>query len=89
LAAGRHSDFSTNGRSVDREDLMNFRNHSSIVALAIFAVVLLATALFLTGGIGELLVLAVGTLLVTNYLVHRHEYLYPADQHPRHGDRMD
>jgi hypothetical protein len=46
-------------------------------------------ALLLTGGIGELLALAVGTLLVTNYLAHRQAYSYPRDQHPRHGDRMD
>jgi hypothetical protein len=66
---------------------MNVGSHLSIVVLAIF--ILFATALLLTGGIGELLVLAVGTLLITNYLVHRHAYIYPGDQHPRHGDRMD
>jgi hypothetical protein len=66
---------------------MNVRSHLSVVTLAI--IVPFATALLWTGGIGELLVLAVGMLLVTNYLVHRRAYLYPDDRHPRHGDRMD
>jgi hypothetical protein len=42
-----------------------------------------------TRGTGELLVLAVGSLLVTSYLAHRYAYAYPFDRYQRHGDRMD
>jgi cobalamin synthase len=58
-------------------------------ALALAALLLLAIALFFTRGIGEVMVLAVGSLLVMSYLARRYVYTHLGGQYPRHGDRMD
>jgi hypothetical protein len=68
---------------------MNARNNPSTSVLVTIAPIAFTIVLLFTRGIGELLVLAVGSLLVTNYLAHRYAYTYPGDQHKRHGDRTD
>ena len=59
------------------------------LALALSALILLAIVLFFTRGIGEVLVLAVSSLLVMSYLARRYVYTHLGGQYPRHGDRMD
>jgi hypothetical protein len=68
---------------------MNARNNPSTLVPVTIALVVLAIVLLFIRGIGELLVLAAGSLLVTNYLAYRYAYTYPDDQYQRHGDRMD
>lgn len=68
---------------------MNARNYPSMLVPVAIALVVLAIVLIFVHAIGELLVLAVGSLLVTNYLAHRYAYTYPDDQYQRHGERMD
>jgi hypothetical protein len=60
------------GTTTHEEDLMDARSNPSILTQATVALVLLAIALLLIRGISELVVLAVGTLSVTNCLVHRY-----------------
>jgi hypothetical protein len=68
---------------------MDARNNPSRLVQVTIALVLLVTTVLLVRGVSELLVLAVGALLVTNYLAYRYAYTYPDDRYPRHGDRMD
>jgi hypothetical protein len=68
---------------------MNARNNPSTSVPVAIALVAFTIGLLFIRGIGELLVLAVGSLLVTNYLAHRYAYTFTDDRYQRHRDRMD
>jgi hypothetical protein len=69
--------------------LMRAENHSSAWALAITTFVAVAAALFITYGIGAVLIATVVVLLVVSYFVHRYMDADLPDHYSRHGDRMD
>ena len=59
------------------------------LALAIGVILALAFSLFITYGIGGVLVLGLASLLVGNYLAHRYVTTHLGEYYPRHGDHMD
>lgn len=59
------------------------------LALAIGAIFALAFSLFITYGIGGVLILALASLLAGNYLAHRYVATHLGEHYPRHGDHMD
>jgi hypothetical protein len=68
---------------------MRADNHTFAWALAITTFVVVAVALFITYGIGVVLIAAVVVLLVVSYLVHRYMDADLPNHYSRHGDRMD
>ncbi len=59
------------------------------LAVAVGAILALTFSLFITYGIGGVLVLVLTTLLVGNYLAHRYVVAHLGESYPRHGDHMD
>jgi hypothetical protein len=59
------------------------------LAVAVGAILALALTLFITYGIGGVLLLVLTTLLVGNYLAHRYVVTNLGGSYPRHGDHMD
>jgi hypothetical protein len=68
---------------------MRTHNHSSAWALAIPMFAVVAAALFITYGIGAVLIATVVVLLVVSYVVQRDVDADLPNGYPRHGDRMD
>ena len=68
---------------------MRTHNHSSAWALAIAMFAVVAAALFITYGIGAVLIATVVVLLVVSYVVQRDVDADLPNGYPRHGDRMD
>ena len=64
-------------------------NHASAWALAIATFVVMAAALFITYGIGAVLIATVVVLLVVSYMVHRTMDVDPLDDYSRHANRTD
>ena len=65
------------------------RQQPSALALTTATIITLAVILFITHGIGGVLVVGVVGLLAASYLAHRYMNTHLGGRYPRHGDHMD
>jgi hypothetical protein len=72
-----------------KEEPMRAWQQPHALTLAIGAILALAFSLFITYGIGGVLVLGLAGLLVGNHLAHRYVVTHLGEHYPRHGDHMD
>jgi hypothetical protein len=72
-----------------KEEPMRAWQQPHALALTIGAILALALSLFITYGIGGVLVLGLASLLGGNYLAHRYVATHLAGHYPRHGEHMD